>query len=74
MCMAAMAERTRLLNLGRDPLNGVFLCTTAEKAAILDKPPFMVRELSTERERICGLKVTVVDGPQSQGKTDEQRK
>lgn len=66
MHKAALAQRHKMIHEGRDPADGIFLCTQTEKLAILDKPPFMVYELSATRDRICGLKIALIDGTSPQ--------
>lgn len=63
MYVAALAQRQKMLDEGRDPAGGKFVVTQHEKLAILDKPPFMNPALNVERDRICGLKVVLLDAP-----------
>lgn len=58
----ARAQRAKMIKEGRDPKDGVFVGTVAEKAWILDRPQFMCYELSAARDRICGLKIALIDG------------
>lgn len=62
MVSDALAQRQKMIDEGRDPLDGIFVCTEWEKLAILDQPPFMVYELNAERDRICGMKLALIDG------------
>lgn len=62
MYETALAQRQKMIDEGRDPRDGYFVCTQTEKLAILDKPPFMNYELSATRDRICGLQIVLIDG------------
>lgn len=69
---AALAQRGKMIDQGRDPKDGVFACTPAEKLAILDRPPFTCYELSAARDRICGLKIAISDGRTDQPNEGQQ--
>lgn len=62
MHLDALKQRQKMINEGRDPKEGIFICTQAEKLSILDRPPFMNYELTAARDRICGLKIVLTDG------------
>lgn len=55
---AALAQRQKMINDGRDPKDGTFDCTKEEYLVILDTPPFTRYELSAARHRLCGLLIT----------------
>lgn len=56
-----------LINAGKEAKDGEFRCTQEEYLLIMDRPPFHCYELSSARDRICGLKIVVA----AQGKRDE---
>lgn len=56
---AALAQRQKLIDEGRDPKDGVFTVSREEKLVIMDRPPFTCYELSAARHRICGLAIAV---------------
>ena len=48
-----------ILDAGMEAKAGEFKCTPEEYMLIRDRPPFHCYELSSSRDRICGLKIVV---------------
>lgn len=71
MYIAALEQRQKMIDEGRDPKDGIFICSEREKLFILDKPPFINYELSASRDRICGLKIELIDGTSADGRAQK---
>jgi hypothetical protein len=57
--LAALALRAKMLDEGKDPLEGVFHVTMEEWAVIMMEP-FNSMTVGHVEERFCGLKLKVI--------------